>query len=109
MIVFFDPATGQVMAVYTTDTTSAVWAAQGFIRAQVPPGPIEAEVARLARDAQVTVFGGVVTGVMATGPNPIQPGPAPNEAALAAHHANLAAGTINLADLLDMLRLERRL
>lgn len=106
MIIFYDPATMQVMALYSGGTTSTVWTDQGFLEAQVPLGPLEADLLNLGRDAQVTVVVGVVTSVTSA-LNPVLPPPDPVAIILAAHQANLAAGTINVADLIDMLRLER--
>lgn len=66
MIAFIDPATKQVMAYYSHDTTSTAWEEQGFVRVEVPE-EAEALVMRHGRDC--TLDGSKVTAK----PNPVQP------------------------------------
>ena len=64
MIIFYDPSDGQVMAVYSGDTTSTVWIDRGFLRAssEIP----------VTRDHKVVVVDDKVTNVTSS-PNPEQP------------------------------------
>ncbi len=70
MIVFYDPADGQVMAVYSDDTTSTVWTDRGFLKA--------ASDIPVTRDHKVVVVGGEVISVMPS-VNPEQPSPPTND------------------------------
>lgn len=64
MIVFYDPADGQVMAVYSGNTTSTVWTDRGFLRAN-------SDIA-VTRDHKVVVVDGKVTSATPNS-NPDQP------------------------------------
>jgi len=64
MIIFYNPVDGQVMAVYTDDTSSTVWTNQGFLRARSD--------ILVTRDHQVVVAGGVVTSATPN-TNPVPP------------------------------------
>ena len=64
MIIFFDPANGQVMAIYSTDTTSTVWTDQGFVKARSD--------IRVTRDHRVVVENDKVVSATPR-PNPEQP------------------------------------
>jgi len=72
MIVFYDPATGQVMAIYSGGTNSKAWEEQGCLRASVPPN-LESQV---TRDHTVKITDDEVTSI-APQVNPTQPPPEP--------------------------------
>jgi len=107
MIVFYDPADGQVMALYTGDTRSREWKRRGFERASVPEA-LEAEALRMGRDAQATVHDGEVTALTAV-EHPEQPQPSVNETRLGELRTKLGADTITDPEIREMLRLERGL
>ena len=78
MIIFYNPADNQVMAVYSTDTDSTVWTGQGYIRTEVPDGFV-ADIRNHGRDCQVTVDAdGVITSCTSK-TNEIQPVPNADE------------------------------
>mgnify|MGYP003143987041 CR=1 FL=1 len=78
MIIFYNPADGQVMATYSMDTDSTAWTEQGFTRAEVPDGLV-ADIRTYRRECKVTVNGdGVITGVESQ-VNDIQPVPNADE------------------------------
>lgn len=111
MVVFINPTTQQVMALYSHDTTSTVWTAQGFSRVVLDDPEIIAEVSRHGRDCALQFSGSTVTGVIAR-PNPVQPQPKPDtpeQARLKALNAKLQADTITDAEVRELLRLERGL
>ncbi len=70
MVIFTDPHNdNQVMACYTHDTTSTVWAGLGYERHEIADN---ADINRLARDCRVVIVDGVVVDVIES-LNPIQP------------------------------------
>ena len=72
MIIFYNPADGQVMATYSIDTDSTGWTEQGYIRAEVPDGFV-ADIRNHQRDCQVVVDAdGVITSCTSKA-NDIQP------------------------------------
>jgi len=68
MVIFTD-ADGQVMALYTHDTTSTVWSGLGFERHEIVNN---ADINRLGRDCKVIIVDGLVVDVVES-LNPIQP------------------------------------
>mgnify|MGYP005819558321 CR=1 FL=1 len=107
MIVFIDPQSMQVMAVYSGDTTSTGWQDQGYVRKAVPE-ECQADVQRHARDSKVTLGrDGDIVGCVAN-VNPVQPTRLP-PTRLDDLRAKLRADTIDDAEVREMLRLERGL
>ena len=68
MQIFYDPADGQVMAVYTNRYGGNHWQSLGYLSAE--------SSVRLTRDHKVTVVDGVVTSY-SDSQNPVQPDPPP--------------------------------
>lgn len=68
MIVFYEPVTNQVMAVFSGDTGSTVWQDQGYLRATVP---LEFQT-QVDREHTVVVTNNQVTAVTPS-LNPVQP------------------------------------
>ena len=71
MIIFTD-ASGQIMAMYTHDTTSTVWTDAGYTRVEVTD---EVEVADIKRHGRDAIY---APGKVTHNPNPIQPQPKPD-------------------------------
>jgi len=68
MVIFTD-TDGQVMALYTHNTSSTVWTDAGYTRYEIEDN---ADINRLGRDCKVVVVNGLVVDVLAS-TNPIQP------------------------------------
>jgi hypothetical protein len=83
-------------------TNSKVWTGLGFLLAYAPDG------VAVTRDHRVTVQEEVVTAVTPF-TNPVQPAPGPTDARRTALIAKLKADTITVAELVELLRLERGL
>lgn len=101
--VYYDPATMQIMAEFNTPNLSdqANWVAKGYMRAligDVPAGR-DHRILTIVDDVIMDVFPSI---------NPIQPEPAPRTR-LDDLRDKLAGDTINLTEIREMLRLERRL
>jgi len=108
VLIFYDPARqNQVMALYTGGTTSEEWERRGYIAATVPDD-LAQDVARLGRDAKVTIKKGEITGVSPL-PNPEQPQRSPRDVRLRELHGRLENDTITPKETREMLRLERGL
>jgi hypothetical protein len=115
MIIFTDPTNGdQVMAVYDgCETTSTVWADQGFVRHEIADdASVCKEVRSMQRECCVEIRGGQIASAVAA-INPIQLEPPVRSPSispeLAALREKLQADTITDAELRAMLRLERGL
>jgi len=111
MIAFINPGDGQVMAIYSGDTTSTKWEQEGYVRKTVP-STLEGELLNLARDCKVVLgASGEIVGCVAN-VNPIQAEESPlseSHKKLRALHDKLKADTITDAEIRGMLRLERGL
>jgi len=70
MLIFYNPADGQVMAYYTHSTKSTHWESLGYTRLEIDPGIKDLE--RLGRNCRVEVVDGDVISVTPH-LNPIQP------------------------------------
>jgi hypothetical protein len=100
MIVYYQPATGQVMAVYSHGTTSKEWEQQGYIRGETRL-PVD-------RDSRVVVVEGDIIAVEPS-PNPVQPQPNAKRLAREAARKRLQGLDTSslspvLADLVELLR-----
>ena len=76
MIVSYELATGQVVAIYSGKTSSKAWDQQGCLSASVPPH-LESQ---LTRDHTVEVTNGAVVSITPRG-NPVQPAASSSEIA----------------------------
>ena len=84
MIIFYQPSTGQVMAVYSGNTSSKVWERQGCLQATVPTN-LES---KLSRNHAVEVANGEVRSITPR-QNPVQPIAAPSENAAQTRRARI--------------------
>ena len=106
MIVFYDPNNGkQVMAVYSHDTESKVWESRGFLRAEVEDPQLQQLI---NRDSTVDVLDGKVISIFAR-VNSVQPTISASAARAGELESKLATSELNIAELNELARLERRL
>ena len=103
MIVFYDPNNqNQVMALYSGDTTSRVWADRGYLKAEVALN-LEATI---SRNHRCTVRDGTVTAISGH-TNSSQPTIDARTLQIRALNAKLQADTITDAEVRELLKLER--
>jgi len=108
MVVWYNPADMQVMALYDTVSSSQVWSDAGYLKATISDENIEKLLLQHGRDATITVRDNIVTSV--TGKtNPIQPTLSADEI----EHQNLLVkvkdNTATLNDVLRVMQIERKL
>lgn len=72
MITFYDPVTHQVMAFYSTDTTSTVWVDGGYIRTEIP-SRLSNELSQLGRECRIDLNPQGIVLSITPFPNPVQP------------------------------------
>ena len=106
MIIFYDPNNGnQVMAVYSHDTKSTVWADNGLLRAKV----VVKQLQRLIdRNMSVVVLDGEVQSLFVR-LNSKQPTPMIGEVRLKELHTAVRTRDLSVQELNELARLERGL
>lgn len=104
MIVFTNPPSNQIMAVYTHDTESTVWADRGYKRHVVTDPAAELLVRQLGRDGVAVFDRGKIVDVTPS-VNPVQPEPDPAAARLGDLRDKITADTATVADLREYTRL----
>ncbi len=108
MILWYNPADSQVMALYEVETKSMVWSDAGYLKAKVGDATLKKLLLLYKRDATVTVVRGTVTAVTPN-PNPIQPTLSADETEIQTLLSKIGDGTAKFADLLRLTKLERGL
>lgn len=108
MILFYNPADSQVMALYKGETKSTVWSDAGYLKATVGDATLEKLLLLYGRDAVVTVVRGTVTGVTPN-KNPIQPTLSADETEIASLLVKVGDATATISDIVRLMKLERGL